>query len=132
MAALGRLGHQGTQEISYEFELMLGIAGLLGVFALLVFLQYFFDVSLDDIIYGLVLLFVAGLMLVSAFVGDGPRWAGFLLAGLFVLLAIRPFWRGYRERSSGRTGKSIADKPLYFYSWLVLVFVLLVIRLATL
>ena len=88
---------------------MLGIAGLLGVFALLVFLQYFFDVTLDEIAYGLLLLFLAGLMLVSAFVGNGPRWAGFLLAGLFVLLAIRPFWRGYQKRSSGGRDKSIAD-----------------------
>ena len=125
-------GHQGNQQITYEYELMLGIAGLIGVCALLVFVQYFFDMDLHEIFSGVLLLVLASAMFLSAFAGDGPRWAAFSLAGLLALLAIIPFWRGYRERSSGNRRKSVADKRLYFYSWLALIVVLFVIRLATL
>lgn len=105
------------------------MAGLFGLFALLVFLQYYFDVILDEIAFASLLLVIAWMLLI--YPDDGTRWIRFTFAGLLVLLAAAPFWRGYRKRSSGKREKSIADKPLYFYSWLMLIFVLTAIGLLT-
>ena len=110
---------------------MLGIAGLLALSALLIFLQYYFDLDLREVIWGLVLFGFASAMLVYSFAGDGPEWTWFSFAGLLFLLAVLPFWRGYRERVSGKRRKSVADKPLYLYLWLVVFVLMAALRFAS-
>ena len=110
---------------------MLGIAGVFGVFLLLVFLQYYFDVQLDEIARGLLYLVLAWAVFSYSSADDGPRWARISLAGLLVALAILPFWEGYRRRSADEQEESEADNPLGFYLWLALILISGAFLLAT-
>ncbi|MGI9262771.1 MAG: hypothetical protein ACR2QR_12080 [Woeseiaceae bacterium] len=99
---------------------------MFGLFALLVYLQYYFDLDLRTVIEGIVLFGFAWLMLFYAFADDGPQWAALSIAGLLMLLAVLPFWRAHREKTSGKREKTIADK-LFFYA-MALALALAVIR----